>query len=593
MLKVSLLGGLLFVAGCREESKLSRVDLHTQDAIGRTPLSAAAWSGNYDEIDELINAGSDIEAEDWAGDTPLVYAVKNGNLPAITRLLQEGADPRKKMASGASMVVHSLKNGNLAATHLLLRHGAGIRSVGKDGESLAHVAVQQGNIQFLKDLQTRGAYLEFEEGAGYGLLHVAYDLGHKEMLNYLLKLGLDTTRKNQVGDSVAHRAVRDRKMSLFPLLKKNGSDFNEPDAAGWRPLHLAIRAGEDDLVKALIRHGAVVNLKSVVEELSHDSLRLALDYHSLGIAKQLLDEDVEVGDELYKAVRLGGDRGLEIVNLLIEHDVSLETDREGDSPLNLAVREGEFEIVRSLLEAGAPQERLDLCGQKPFHLTMAKGDVAIAELLIKHGADVNEAFKKEPSEEFLRQVKTEGVGRWALKNSEGLNPLMLASDSGNLPMARLLIMNGANPGKSTRVSGHRFWPLTFAARQKNARMQQVLFKRTPGRTKRWIKVDLSDQKAVVHDGGKPIFTARISSGKKGHRTPTGEYVISNKYKEWESTLYHSKMPYFQRLSGGDFGFHYGSLPGYPASHGCIRVSMASAKKLFRLTRVGDYVEIVK
>lgn len=51
------------------------------------------------------------------------------------------------------------------------------------------------------------------------------------------------------------------------------------------------------------------------------------------------------------------------------------------------------------------------------------------------------------------------------------------------------------------------------------------------------------------------------------------------------------MPYFQRLSCSDFGFHYGYVPNYPASHGCIRLPMDSAKKLFAMTEVGDRVTI--
>jgi lipoprotein-anchoring transpeptidase ErfK/SrfK len=52
------------------------------------------------------------------------------------------------------------------------------------------------------------------------------------------------------------------------------------------------------------------------------------------------------------------------------------------------------------------------------------------------------------------------------------------------------------------------------------------------------------------------------------------------------------MPFFQRLSASDFGFHVGYVPNYPASHGCIRMPDHAALKLFTMTRVGDYVEIV-
>jgi lipoprotein-anchoring transpeptidase ErfK/SrfK len=105
-------------------------------------------------------------------------------------------------------------------------------------------------------------------------------------------------------------------------------------------------------------------------------------------------------------------------------------------------------------------------------------------------------------------------------------------------------------------------------------------------------VDLSDQRAVVFDSsGLELFKTAISTGRKGFATPTGTYAITNKYRTWTSTLYDASMPCFQRLSCGDFGFHQGHVPGYPASHGCIRVPAGNAQKFYALTELGDRVEI--
>ena len=118
--------------------------------------------------------------------------------------------------------------------------------------------------------------------------------------------------------------------------------------------------------------------------------------------------------------------------------------------------------------------------------------------------------------------------------------------------------------------------------------------RDPLREERRIEIRLAEQRAHIFDSeGKEIFTTKVSTGKKGHDTPTGEYVITNKYRDWKSTLYHeASMPYFQRLSCGDFGMHQGNVPGYPASHGCIRVPEGNAAKLYTKTRAGDRVMIM-
>ena len=92
---------------------------------------------------------------------------------------------------------------------------------------------------------------------------------------------------------------------------------------------------------------------------------------------------------------------------------------------------------------------------------------------------------------------------------------------------------------------------------------------------------------------KLIYSTRVSTGKSGHRTPAGHYVVTNKHKAWNSTIYGSSMPYFLRLSCGSFGLHQGYVPSYPASHGCIRVPAGNAKNMFYIAELGDEVVIQK
>jgi hypothetical protein len=68
-------------------------------------------------------------------------------------------------------------------------------------------------------------------------------------------------------------------------------------------------------------------------------------------------------------------------------------------------------------------------------------------------------------------------------------------------------------------------------------------------------------------------------------------VVTDKKTFHISNLYHAKMPFFMRLSCKDFGMHEGELPGYPASHGCIRLPGDSARKLFKEVPIGTLVTI--
>jgi lipoprotein-anchoring transpeptidase ErfK/SrfK len=99
-----------------------------------------------------------------------------------------------------------------------------------------------------------------------------------------------------------------------------------------------------------------------------------------------------------------------------------------------------------------------------------------------------------------------------------------------------------------------------------------------------IVVSLPQQLAHVYRGGVRIGTSTISSGRPGHDTPTGVFTILQKQKMHRSTLYDdAPMPFMQRLTWDGVAMHAGRLPGYPASHGCIRLPAEFAEALYGVT----------
>lgn len=107
-----------------------------------------------------------------------------------------------------------------------------------------------------------------------------------------------------------------------------------------------------------------------------------------------------------------------------------------------------------------------------------------------------------------------------------------------------------------------------------------------------IIVSLPSQRAYVYRNGVRIGTSAISSGKPGHDTPVGIYTILEKRREHYSNLYdNAPMPYMQRLTWDGLALHAGHLPGYPASHGCVRLPEAFAERLFAATEPGTVVVV--
>ena len=107
-----------------------------------------------------------------------------------------------------------------------------------------------------------------------------------------------------------------------------------------------------------------------------------------------------------------------------------------------------------------------------------------------------------------------------------------------------------------------------------------------------IVVSLADQRAYVYRGETLVAASTVSSGKDGKETPIGVFPVLQKQVMHKSNLYDSApMPFMQRLTWDGVALHAGNNPGFPASHGCIRLPAAFAKKLFAITRVGTTVEV--
>jgi hypothetical protein len=102
-----------------------------------------------------------------------------------------------------------------------------------------------------------------------------------------------------------------------------------------------------------------------------------------------------------------------------------------------------------------------------------------------------------------------------------------------------------------------------------------------------LVVSLVEQRAYLYRNGVRIAVTTVSTGKPGNETPPGVFTILQKHKEHYSNLYdNAPMPFMQRLSWSGVALHAGRLPGYPASHGCIRLPNEFARRLFDVTTVG-------
>ena len=130
-----------------------------------------------------------------------------------------------------------------------------------------------------------------------------------------------------------------------------------------------------------------------------------------------------------------------------------------------------------------------------------------------------------------------------------------------------------------------------AAKAHPERVTQAVAPRAAGEPIMAI-VSLKGQKVTFYDADGWILRAPVSSGTTGRETPAGVYAVVQKDKDHHSSLYDDAwMPNMQRITWNGIALHGGPLPGYAASHGCVRMPFDFAEKLFNKTRIGMRVII--
>jgi len=121
---------------------------------------------------------------------------------------------------------------------------------------------------------------------------------------------------------------------------------------------------------------------------------------------------------------------------------------------------------------------------------------------------------------------------------------------------------------------------------------QYVWRDVPGDGPQRVVVSLSDQLAYYYRGDTLVAVSTISSGKSGRDTPTGIFSVLDKRPMYRSKKYdNAPMPWMQRIDQYGIALHAGFNPGVPASHGCVRLPSAFAKKLYSVTDIGTPVYI--
>jgi ankyrin repeat protein/lipoprotein-anchoring transpeptidase ErfK/SrfK len=590
----------------------AKAGVNTPAADQASPLGAAVAQGESGMVGLLLANGAQPDGRMPDGEKVLPWAIREGRLAFVRMMMQAGADPHLRDCHGNPLLHVAMESGRREIALALIDLGADPGAVNAAGETTVQLALRRGWSDVIPPLVAAGGDPNAPGPGGLTPLDQALAAGDGSLVAQLLQAGADPNAPDAAGltplarallavllqhradpsgehgsgPAPFHRALQSRWAEGMRLLAQAGADVNQPGADGRTPLELAVAADDLGMLGELLRLGA---WPAVHDRGGRLLVERAAAAGRGAVVKLLLDYGSPAGAALYQACRR---RDPAMAELLLACGAA-PTAGPGpllDTPLAAAIRAGADDLAAVLASQGWGTNCRLPEGQTALHLAIAKGCHRTVKCLLEAGADPNLPVVHPVSPEFIQHVRP-GLMRWSLTMDRNVTPLMLAADAGVPQTAIHLLQAGGRKNVWTRVN--HYWPINFAARRDDVKMMRAMLGQDPEREDRRLVISLSEQRLRMYDAtGTEVFTSKVSTGRKGYATRTGDFVITDKNRTWTSTIYHASMPYFQRLSCSDFGLHQGSVPGYPASHGCIRVPAGKASQLFAMTQVGDRVQIV-
>jgi len=547
---------------------------------GKSLLIEAVNEGNHEKFALLLASKADVNATigDAAGTrvTALSYAIARRDVVLQEALLKAGANPDASSLGGEPLLYEAVASRDRALARRLLEGGAADKVASTSKISPMVAAVQNEDLEMVDLLIEHGADPSFGGDRDGAPLLFAADSGNLAIVHQLIDAGARLDAQVLLAKSFQRRDD-----PLMSLLLNSGAD---PESilpgTSERVFDAAVRDGATAAVRTLLAAGAKIgdNLWAALLTGQHDLIRLILDAGA--DPRQPGPNGQDPLDYCLSNARYGAARVL----LAGGANPDARFD-ENESWLSKAVREGNPDLALSLVESGATVRDVTASdGHTLLGWAIAHRMSDLAVALVKAGVDPN-AEERSPASVAFREKFDSTTFRYHLQVDSRIRPLMMAAAQKDHDVAQALMDNGA---KGNAYSRKYLFAASIGAWFKDTRMQQIaLLGKVPKVQARKVVVDLSDQRVTLYENGVATYSTPCSTGRAGHRTPPGEYVISDRHRHHTSNIYHSSMPFFQRFSFSAFGLHEGVLPGYPASAGCIRLSPAGAQFLWGKLQVGD------
>ena len=379
------------------------------------------------------------------GEFPLFDAIDHGDPEFVRLLVNTGADINATAGFGGNTALHeAVAQGSAEIVQVLVDAGADIEAAGFMGQTPLSLAAEEGATEIMKVLLGRAP--DFATAAsgdskkapspsaiGGKALFTAIGSDNAVMVRLMVEAGADVNAAEGFGGNTPlHEAVENGNAEIVQILVDAGADIEAEGFMGRTPLGLAAEEGATEIMQILLGQGA------------DNGTPEGEDKQSPAIGSEALFTAIKKGD-------------VETVRLLVEAgaDVNAAEGFGGNTPLHEAVEEGNAEIVQILVDAGADIEAEGFMGQTPLGLAAEEGATEIMQILLGQGADNGTPEGEDKQSPAI-----------------GSEALFTAIESGNVTLVNLLVEAGADVNAAEGFGGNT--PLHEAVEEGNAEIVQIL-----------------------------------------------------------------------------------------------------------------------
>jgi ankyrin repeat protein len=430
-------------------------DMDTKGGYHKSPLLAAFVKDDIGTASSLLQRGADVNVLDKLGVSPLHQASQGGRLDIVQLLLDHGADINLQNSQGIPPLGLASRAGNIELLRLLLQRGANVNSQNKSGRSVLYSAARCGHLNVVQLLIESGANVDLQTKHGSNPLYFASSEGHIKLAELLIQHGANVGSRNNPGRTPLHAASLMGHVQLAELLIHGGAQLDSRDNKGQTPLHLAALNGRLGVAKLLVGCCADPNIH---DDNNKTPLDLASDNGKLEVANFLSPLTTCLGRAVGPTTSSVNSHP-SVVELPQPGGEDVEPSKDQQPSIHTASRNGQLDVVRSLLDHGPHVDKRDDIGQTALIAASKNGKLQVAKLLIERGADVNSRSNagwtplhhasRNGHLDVVRLLLDHGADLSARQRSQR-TALASASPNGHLEIVKLLLERGADPNVRNR-----------------------------------------------------------------------------------------------------------------------------------------------